>query len=164
MFQSPLAQLPSIAQFSNARRTPLSAARRESSPQTFLNRGRLASIGWPRTRPVKPAIVRAPKWCALSISASQPASVCRSRSPSSSGLPNMPSVSMVTSASPIASRSCLRQQRQVLVHRLPEEGLDALEAESDDLRAHRPPDRAHWRGSWFRCGCRADALMDVPFK
>src|SRR5580693_3149384 len=43
MFQSPLAQFPSIAQFSNASRTPLSAARRASSPQTFLNCGRLAS-------------------------------------------------------------------------------------------------------------------------
>src|SRR5271170_2945756 len=56
-------------------------------------------------RPVKPAIVLAPNTCAWSISACQPASVFRSSSLCSSGLPNMPSVSIVTSASPIASRS-----------------------------------------------------------
>ena len=41
MFQSPLAQFPSIAQFSKARRTPLSAARLASAPHTVLKRGRL---------------------------------------------------------------------------------------------------------------------------
>src|SRR5271163_620516 len=56
-------------------------------------------------RPVKPAIVLAPNRCAWSISACQPASVFRSSSLCSSGLPNMPSASIVTSASPIASRS-----------------------------------------------------------
>ena len=56
MFQSPLAQLPSMAQFSKAIRTPLSAARLASRPHTSLKRGRLSGSGLPRTRPVKPAI------------------------------------------------------------------------------------------------------------
>ena len=42
MFQSPVAQLPSMAQFSKAMRTPLSAARLASSLQTCLKRGRLS--------------------------------------------------------------------------------------------------------------------------
>ena len=38
--------------------------------------------------------------------------------------------------------------------RLPEERLDAFEAESDDLADIGGRDPARWRGPWFRCGCR----------
>ena len=55
--------------------TPLSAARRESSPQTFLNCGRLSSMGRLRMRPVKPAMQVAPKWWALSMQSFQPCKV-----------------------------------------------------------------------------------------
>ena len=78
MFQSPLAQFPSIAQFSKAMVTPLSAARFASRPNTSLKRGSEASIGLPRMRPVKPAMQVAPNRWALSIRTSQPRSVSRS--------------------------------------------------------------------------------------
>ena len=90
MFQSPLAQLPSIAQFSKAILTPLSAARLASLPQTSRKRGRLSVSGLPRMRPVKPLTVSVPNRCALSMIVSQAASTSRSLSPSSSGLPNTP--------------------------------------------------------------------------
>ena len=151
MFQSPLAQLPSIAQFSNASRTPLSAARRASSPQTFLNCGRLASIGWPRTRPVKPAIVRG----------AEMVRVVDQRFPSGKRLPIEIAVleriaehaERIDRHVGVADRLAQLpgQQRQILVHGLPEERLDAFEAKSDDL--------AHIRGRIRRIG--ADHCSDA---
>ncbi|MNL23095.1 hypothetical protein D3C87_1444640 [compost metagenome] len=103
MFQSPVCQLPSMAQFSKAMRMPLSAARLARSDHTSLYRGRLSVSGLLRMRPVKPATQVAPKWWALSMQSFQPCRVWRSISWSSSGLPNMPMVEMVMSRSPMAS-------------------------------------------------------------
>ena len=136
MFQSPLAQLPSIAQFSNARRTPLSAARASSSPQTSLNRGRLSSIGWPRTRPVKPG--DRPR--------AEQVRVVDQRLPPVERLPVEIAVleriaehaERIDGHVGVADRLAqfVGELRQILVHRLPEERLDALEAKLDELAHH----------------------------
>ena len=140
MFQSPVAQLPSMAQFSKAMLHALvGGALGELAPDLLVARqavgqrlaahaageagdaGRRRSDGRCRSASSSPAASRGPSRV------------------SSSGLPNMPSVEMVMSRSPIASRELAGQARKVLAaDRLPEERLEAFEAVRQDLRAHRP--------------------------
>ena len=85
-------------------------------------------------RPVKPLTMSVPNRCALSMIVSQAASVSRSLSPPSSGLPNTPIELTIDVGVADRLADLAGQPRDVLAaERLPEERLDALEAERQDL-------------------------------
>ena len=135
IFQSPVAQLPSIAKFSNAMRTPWSAARRASSPHTSLKRGRLSGRARPHAAGEASDKVRAeqarvvdqdlpaPQRLAVALLVPERVSEHAERADLDVGVTNRLS-------------QLVREARDVLVAEgLPEERLDALEAKRQD-RAH----------------------------
>ena len=67
MLQVFLFQVPPIGQFSNARRTPRSAAYAPSSPKTALYPGMAASTLSPSRAPAKVQTRSVPNRCALSM-------------------------------------------------------------------------------------------------
>ena len=112
----PVAASPSCRPSRSSRRRSSHPCRRRALPVRSRLRCSAAGCrcsGLPRMRPVKPADrVGAEKMRVVDAALPSPASVSRSMSLSSSGLPNMPSVEMVMSRSPIASRQRLPSSRR----------------------------------------------------
>ncbi|MNI55936.1 hypothetical protein D3C73_1109160 [compost metagenome] len=105
IFQSPVCQSPPIEQFSKAIRSPLSAARLDSFPNTSANFGMDSSMDCPVSLPVNPDTISAPNKWAWSMSRSQLASVSALSPVPVSGLPKMPTEEMMKSCSAASSRT-----------------------------------------------------------